>query len=189
MQSRKTSDEDNREKLCQIYEKYKNRMYIAACRILNDPQSAEDAVHDSFIAISRNLDKLSDIDSLTTASYVIKAAKNTALNRVKKSFNEIPALISESDMIYDENMLDMLCTKENYRIVVEAIMNLDEKYRDVLSLYYFNELTVQQIADTLGRKESTVKQQLARGRRKLINITEKEIEGYGKEEPYAEKSV
>ena len=49
-------DELKQEKLKQIYEKYKNRMYISAYRILNDPHKAEDAVHDSFIAISRNLD-------------------------------------------------------------------------------------------------------------------------------------
>ena len=52
----------------------------------------------------------------------------------------------------------------------------DEKYRDVLSLYYLNELTVSEIADLLSRKEGTVKQQLARGRHKLINMIEKEIE-------------
>lgn len=84
-------------------------------------------------------------------------------------------------MVADENMLDRLCTKENYRIVVESIMSLGEKYRDVLSLYYLNELSVSEIASLLLRKENTVKQQLARGRRKLINMIEKELEDYGRE--------
>lgn len=174
-------DESHKSMLEQIYKKYKNRMYISAFGILNDPQKAEDAVHDSFIAISRHLDKLGDIDSVGTASYVIKTAKNTALNYARKGFNEIPYLISEEDMVADENMLDRLCTKENYRIVVESIMSLGEKYRDVLSLYYLNELSVSEIASLLLRKENTVKQQLARGRRKLINMIEKELEDYGRE--------
>ena len=169
-------DETQMEKLKKLYDTYKNRMYISACRILNDPQKAEDAVHDSFIAISRNIEKLDEVDSLKTASYCIKAAKNTALNQVKKSFNEIPSLMNDEDIFFEENMLDMICSKENYRKVVECIMSLDEKYRDVLSLYYLNELTVPEIADLLSRKEGTVKQQLARGRHKLINIIEKETE-------------
>ncbi len=169
-------DEQQREKLRKLYDTYKNRMYISACRILNDPQKAEDAVHDSFIAISRNLEKIDDVDSLKAASYCIKAAKNTALNQAKKSFNEIPSLMSDEDIFLEENMLDMICTKDSYKKVVVAIMSLDEKYRDVLSLYYLNELTVPEIADLISRKENTVKQQLARGRHKLINMIEKEIE-------------
>jgi len=77
--------ESDKEKLRAIYGAYKNRMYIAACKVLDDPYKAEDAVHEAFIAISNNLEKLSDTDSVSTASYVIKAAKNTALNMIKSS--------------------------------------------------------------------------------------------------------
>lgn len=175
-----SEDASEKNKLEQIYEKYKNRMFVSACRILGDIHNAEDVVHDTFIAISRNLDKIGDIDSVSTASYVIKAAKNTALNYKKKSLNEIPSVISDDEIASDENTLDNLCTKENYKKIVKAIMSLDEKYRDVLSLYYLNELTVSQIADLLCRKDNTVKQQLARGRRKLINIIEKETDFYDK---------
>ncbi len=167
-------EEADRIKLEQIYEKYKNRMFVSAYRILGDPHKAEDAVHDSFIAISRNLDKITDIDSVSTASYLIKAAKNTALNQRKKSFYEIPSYVSDEDMSADEDTLENICTQENYRIIVDGILSLEEKYRDVLSLYYLNELSVSEIADLLSRKENTVRQQLARGRRKLINIIEKE---------------
>lgn len=171
----------DKEKLTEIYEKYRNRMYIYACRILKDPYLAEDAVHDAFIAISKNVHRLDSTDSLKTASYVIKAAKNTALNMIKKKGTEMPVLISENDMLFDENNLDMICSEENYSYIVECIMALDEKYRDVLSLYYLNELTVGEIALTLSRKENTVKQQLARGRRKLITLIGKETEKNEKE--------
>ncbi len=173
-------DELKRTKLKQLYEKYKNRMYASAYKILNNPQKAEDAVHDSFIAIAKNIDKLEELDSVSTASYVIKAAKNHALNQSKKYNNEVPSAISDSDILFDENILDVICTKESYSAVVEAILSLDEKYRDVLSLYYLNELTVSQIAVLLSRNRNTVKQQLARGRKKLISIIEKEKKLYDK---------
>ena len=163
-----------KQKLTEIYEKYRNRMYITACRILNDPYLAEDAVHEAFVAISKNLDKIGDTDSIQTASHVIKAAKSRALNMVRQKVCEMPTLISDEDAKEDETALDNICEKENYSYIVSAILSLDEKYRDVLSLYYLNELTVSEISHLLSRKENTVKQQLARGRRKLIYIIEKE---------------
>lgn len=189
MQPHKTKDEENSQKLRQIYEKYKNRMYISACRVLQNPLMAEDAVHDAFVAIARNIEKLGDADSVSTGSYVTKAARNTALNMIKKNLRETVLPIEDIDEVFDESMLDMICSKENFRIIVDSIMSLDEKYRDVLSLYYLNELTVSEIASALSRKETTVKQQLLRGRRKLINIITKEIDGYGKKEPYDKKSI
>lgn len=189
MQPHKTSDEENRQKLRQIYEKYKNRMFISACRVLNDPFFAEDAVHDAFIAISKHIEKIGEVDSFSTASYVTKAARNTALNMLKKNQREIALPGEDIDEVFDESMLDMICSKENLDIVVKSILSLDEKYRDVLSFYYLNELSVKEIASLLGRKETTVKQQLLRGRHKLVSMISKEIEGYEKKESYAQKSV
>lgn len=170
---RQKGKSDN-EKLKAIYETYKNRMYIAACRVLDDPYKAEDAVHEAFIAISRNTGKLGAVDSVSTASYVIKAAKNTALNMIKKNQHEQALSLDEVTEKGEDVLLDEICTRENYRAVVKAILSLEEKYRDVLSLYYLNDLTVKEIAAMLFLKESTVKQQLARGRRLLINNIEKE---------------
>lgn len=180
MHPNKASDEANRQKLRLLYEKYKNRMYISACRVLSDPFAAEDAVHEAFVAILRNIEKIGEVDSVSTASYCIKAARNTAINMTAKKQRESVLPIEEIDEAFDESMLDMICSKESFNVIVESIMSLEERYRDVLSLYYLNELTAREISDALGRKESTVKQQLARGRRKLINIISKEMEDYGK---------
>lgn len=174
MHSADSAAKVKQQKLTEIYEKYRNRMYITACRILNDPYLAEDAVHEAFVAISKNLDKIGDVDSIQTASYVIKAARSRALNMARKKICEMPTLISDDDAREDETALDSICGKENYSYIVSAILSLSEKYRDVLSLYYLNELTVAEISQLLSRKESTVKQQLARGRQKLIYIIEKE---------------
>ena len=180
MHSESTDAKLRKQKLTEIYERYKNRMYITACRILNDPYLAEDAVHEAFVAISKNLDSIGNTESVQTASYVIKAARSRALNILRQKVTEMPTLITDNDAKADEAALDSICEKENYSYIVSAILSLEEKYRDVLSLYYLNDLTVAEISELLSRKESTVKQQLARGRRKLIYIIEKEALNNGK---------
>ncbi len=169
------NNEADRQKLKAIYEVYRNRMYVTAFRVLEDPYRAEDAVHEAFIAISRNIGKLGEVDSVSTASYVIKAAKNTALNMIKKNHRATEISLDEIKEKGEELLLEELCTKETYKAVVRGVLALPEKYRDVLSLYYLNELTVKEIAQTLSRKESTVKQQLSRGRKMLINSIKKEV--------------
>ncbi len=165
----------DREKLALLYDRYKNRMYITACKILKDPYLAEDAVHNAFVAILKNIGKTGDPDSISTASYCLKAARSAALNMVKKAGREVPVAYSEEDIRSDESLLDEICSEENYQAIVKAIEALDEKYRDVLSLYYLNGLNVREIGGILCRKETTIKQQLARGRRKLIEIIEQEV--------------
>lgn len=175
MKTSKAADKGENSKLEALYKTYRKRMYFAAFKVLKDPMLAEDAVHDAFIAIARNLDKTDSVDCVKTASYVIKAAKNTALNMLKKDSAAEVMYIDTIDISSDERLLDRLCDQCDLECIINAIMSLDEKYRDVLSLYYLNELTVTEIADVLSRKLTTVKQQLVRGRQKLIALINKEV--------------
>ncbi len=177
--------ENDKEKLRKLYDTYKNRMYITACKVLNDPGRAEDAVHDAFIAVSKHLDKIDDIDSVKTASYMLKAARSKALNIVRLGLPEKETILDEAEAKADESLLDEICRKESYNEIVCAILALEERYRDVLTLYYLNDLSVSEIASLQGVKENTVKQQLFRGRQKLINTITKEETTYEKRESHA----
>lgn len=55
-----------------------------------------------------------------------------------------------------------------------AVMNLPEKYRVVLYLYYYEEYATEEIAELLQVPAATVRTRLARGRKKLRNILEEE---------------
>ena len=87
-----------------IYEKYRNRMYMAAYRIVKNPTVAEDVLHDTFVALSKNTEKLKNVDSLYTASYVTKAARNHALNTIKKAQQSNIVSIEEIDIVSDESV-------------------------------------------------------------------------------------
>ena len=178
------SDYD-KEKLRQLYDRYKNRMYITACKVLHDPQRAEDAVHDAFIAISKHLDKIEDVNSVSAGAYMIKAARNRALNILRLGLPEKEATLDEAQTKADESLLDEICRKESYNEIVSAILKLEDRYRDVLTFYYLNDLSVSEIASLLSLKENTVKQQLFRGRRKLIDLIKKEEDTYEKREYHA----
>lgn len=54
--------------------------------------------------------------------------------------------------------------EEERRRLLSAVMALPERYRDVIHLFYYEELSVKEIARLTGRGESTVTSQLTRGR-------------------------
>lgn len=57
--------------------------------------------------------------------------------------------------------------KEDEKEVMDAVLNLPDKYRDVIYLHYYEGYKVFEVAAILGRKEGTIKAQLSRGRELL----------------------
>ncbi len=66
--------------------------------------------------------------------------------------------------------------RERNRRLLQAVMALPEKYRDVIHLFYYEELSVKEIARATGRGESTVTSQLTRGRELLRKSLKEEYD-------------
>lgn len=69
---------------------------------------------------------------------------------------------------------------EDHSDVLSAVMALEPKYRLCVYLYYYEDCSVREVAQTLGEKESTVQTRLARAREKLRQTLsgEKEAKDY-----------
>lgn len=169
--------ESDREKFVSLYEKYKKKMFYTAYSVLNDTFSAEDAVHEAFIAVARNLDKIKEVDSDETAAYVCRAAKTRALNifNAKKRELERGRPLEESEEIpFDEPEFERICAESEIARIAECINRLPSAYREVIVLRYLDDMNPKDIAEILGRKNDTVKKQLLRGRQMLKTMLEKE---------------
>lgn len=162
-------DEKNKPKFEIIYYTYREKMLLMADSVLHNRQDAEDAVHDTFIKIARNMKSIGEPESNKTLSYVLKATKNTAINlHNKNKSNDNRIYFDTIDDISDHEFLDKLDISENYNKAVQAILKLDDKYKDVMFYHFVQEMKVSAVADLLGRKKSTVKQQLVRGKKLLL---------------------
>ena len=169
-------DEDDRAKFEIIYHTYRKRMVLTADSVLHNKDEAEDVVHDTFIKIARNMKSIGDPKSNKTSSYVIKATKNNAINLLNKNKrrNELIEL-DNVENITDEQFFEKLSLTESYEEIVAAIRSLNDTYRDVMFYHFVEEMKIKDIADLLGKKTSTVQQQLIRGKKKLLEILEKDL--------------
>ena len=164
-------NDDDRTKFEILYNKYRKRMVYTAYSVLGNNEDAEDAVHDTFIKIARNMRSMQDPDSDETLSYVLKAVKNTAINLSKKNTTRNKHMQSQDvENISDSAFSDKLRIQENYEEVVKAIRSLNDTYKDVLFYYFVEGMKAKDIADLLGRNKATVQQQIIRGKKKLLEI-------------------
>lgn len=164
------------------YMTYRKQMFYTANSVLRNESDAEDAVHNAFLGIAKHIEVLLESDEHDGKCYCLKAAKNAALNILRKN-KSIPETVSYDDIIDlpdEKSFWDML-EKTEYEEILNAVRSMDDIYRDVLYMHLVMDMSVKKIANVLDRKESTVKQQLVRGKKQLISkLSEEVMIGYDK---------
>ena len=164
----------------QLYHSYRKQMLAVAYRILENPDDAEDAVQDALLGIVKSISSLRELEDTALRAYVLTAAKNAALKilyRNKKG--TATARILELDYKESESIFQTVLNTMDADLLLRAMRLLDPIYRDVLLLTYVQECDLQETAATLGRKEETVRKQLYRGRKLLIELCRKEGLNFG----------
>lgn len=152
----------------EVYNKYKNMLYSSCFRILKNREDAEDIVHDAFIKGFKKINQISD--DINIGAWFRRIAINTALDKIrkeKKTFlieepNKIDAQIEEADFDEAENI--------SIDFIKECIHKLKDKYSIILVLYLIEDYNHREIAKQLNLKESTVRNQYARGKCQLVKM-------------------
>ena len=143
-----------------IYNQYKNIMYATAFSILRNEQDAEDAVHQAFVAIIKNISKISDPVCPKTKGYVVTIVENTAINLYrKKKRHSVILLQEEADGITIEYNGD--------NELARCIAQLPARYRQVLLLKHYHGYTVPEIAKMLSLSVANVRKIEQRAKAKL----------------------
>lgn len=156
-----------------LYKKHRAKMIRIAYGVLHDFGQAEDAVHNAFVSVANNINKIDDPNSYKSMGYVCRAAKTSAINlyNKEKRRNVNEEFLPEDDIIGTEDeILNKICSDESVERIVGCIRALPDTYRDVLYLYYVEELTAEKISRKLGLEKDTVKKRVSRGKKMLIDM-------------------
>jgi RNA polymerase sigma-70 factor (ECF subfamily) len=126
-----------------------------------------DVTQEVFIKLYRFLPQFNQ-QRFTTWLY--KITLNTARDYYRKSGRETAKeerMITEGNLSHHQSTETKVLLFEEDRTLHEAILRLDEKYRIPIILFYFQELTYQQIADVLNITLATVKNRIFRAKDNL----------------------
>lgn len=158
---------EEQSKFEQIYEAYRSLMYYAAYEILHNQQDAEDAVHDAFLRIIKNMDKIQAPVCPKTKSYIVTITENRAIDLYRRQKRH-------PEVEYEDGVKGIQVEYTGGNDLARSIGKLPPKYRQVLILKYRHGYSPREIARILGISEANVKKLDQRAKAKLERICEEE---------------
>lgn len=160
--------------IAQLYNNTYNAVYHTVKSMIRDEDTVLDILQDSYIKGFQNLGQLQN--PVQFQAWMKQIATNTAKNWLKK---KKPVLFSElenedRDMTLDfedertENLPDaVIDQKETTRLINEILDSLSDEQRLVVGMFYYEQLSVREIAGLLNCSENTVKSRLNYARKKI----------------------
>ena len=144
----------------QLFDIYRPKLYTYILRITESVELSEDTVHDVFLKIWTNREKLIDIDNLN--SYLFRTAHNHAINGLRKMARQTLVSVElEKDYNYEIGNPDhLLVRKEIQQFIADAVSKLSPQQKAVFQMSREQGLKQEEIAQELGIAVNTVKKHL-----------------------------
>ncbi len=160
----------DKEKFGIIMDRYQNKLLRYGRKFISEIDRIEDIVQDIFI---RSYENIMSFDVARQFSpWIYRIAHNIFINDMKKK-KSIPFHVFDFDTIlphhqeYEENFPKKIIDEEIKNLIDEGLKNLSLGYKEVLILYYMEDLSYKEIADVLEVPVGTVGIRLKRAKASL----------------------
>lgn len=150
-------------------ERYQNMVYRVALHYFGNPQDADDAVQEVLLRLYMEEKPFESQEHLRR--WLIRVTVNVCKDTLKSPWRKRRVSLHE---VPDQPVFD----KPEQGQLYESVMELPEKYRTVLNLFYYEELSVKEIGALLDVVVTTVTTRLSRARKLLA----KQLEGVWKDD-------
>lgn len=160
-----------------LVNKHKTMAYNIAFRILKKREDAEEIAQDSFLKAYQSLKEFKRDAKFSTWLYRI--IYNNSISRIRKKKLDINSYDDEAfewmEPAETARELEGLHLNEQKKYVNDAINKLPEDDATVVTLFYMNESSVDEISEVTGLSQSNVKVKLFRARKKLYEELEQAL--------------
>ena len=158
---------------------YREPLYLMLLKMTNDPVEADDLTIEAFSKAFRSLHQYSPTHAFSTWLFTIasnncidfirkKRLETVSINKVYKQSDddETEIQIASSGPTPEEKVI----TEQRIKIMRQAVQLLKPRYRRLVEMRYFDELSYEEISEKMDLPLGTVKAQLFRARDLLFNI-------------------
>lgn len=138
-----------------IYERYRDRLFSIAYTVCQNREDAEDVTQDTLI---RYDNARKDFESEEhVKAWLIRVAINRAKD-IRSSFWR------RNQVDWEDTMASLPFEEPADSRLFEAVMGLDEKYRIVVHMYYYEDYDIREIAGILHCPSGTIRSRMSRAR-------------------------
>lgn len=148
-----------KKEFCEQVNTYRYQLYVAAYTILKNEADAQDAVCSAVLKAWEHLEQLREPRRFK--AWLITITKNEAF-QLKQKRMDLPG----------NEQIEMLLepTHDSYNELWDVVQGLKEEFRLVIVLFYYDDLSIREIARVLNVPAGTVKSRLNRGREMLKTL-------------------
>ncbi|WP_460219797.1 RNA polymerase sigma factor [Psychroserpens sp. MEBiC05023] len=161
-----------------LVDTYKDLVFTLALRMLKNREEAEEVAQDTFIKTYKSLHKFKGDSKFST--WIYRVAYNTCLDRIKKNrkyLNDVEINEFTTHQVKTiDNALDKLELEERNEAIQRCINHLPSEDSFLLTLYYFDDLSLDEISKIVGITANSIKVKLFRCRKKLATILKSQLE-------------
>ena len=137
-------------------EEYSDSVLRTCFLYLSDQHQAEDATQDTWIKAWKHMDDYEQKRIASDKAWLLRIAINTCKDYRRSAwFRHI-----DRSKALDELPPSLAATEPEDRSLTLAVMGLPDRFKQIILLYYFQGLTMQETADLIGASQSTVQRRL-----------------------------
>lgn len=177
---RRALDNNDQKAYAELMSLYRDSIYFMLMRMVKNSDDAEDLTLMTFGKAFRYLDKYSPEYAFSTWLFRIAVNNSIDFLRVK---NSMPQCVEEDLYEYNTTALiekvqsdwqptpeDEIIDKQRFQLLRYAVTQLPEKYRTVIELRYYEDLSYEEISERLSITLSNVKIQIMRAKQMLSEL-------------------
>lgn len=155
-----------------LFRKYYNEAKLYVLSMCRDESLAEDLVADAFYKAFMTIDEEKD----GFKYWLLKVCRNLLIDRIRKDKKNV--FVGEESLATlkgGEDPASALIKQDEYKALYRALSLIKPSYKEVVVLYYFEGLSVNEISKITEQSAENVKVTLFRARAKLKEILEESI--------------
>ena len=149
-------DKEEYTRIVKLYYEDIKRVAFAGCKDIND---AEDIAQTTFLKLLKHTEEFEDDDHLK--KWLIRVSVNECKTLWRSPWK------TKVDYFVPERASGSGGRNNEHSEVMEAILSLSQKYREIVHLFYYEEYNAKEIAELLGMSEGTVFKRLERARKQI----------------------
>ncbi len=149
-----------------IVDKYADMVYRLAVSEVKNREDADDIFQEVFIRLVKYIHTLKSEEHVK--AWLIRVTINCSKTHFTNYWNKNVGGFSDEQydrLGHEDSELEKIENEDNK--IYAIVQGLPEKYRVIIHLFYYEELSIKEISTILDKKESTIKSQLFRGRELL----------------------
>jgi RNA polymerase sigma-70 factor (ECF subfamily) len=161
-----------------LVDRYKDLVFTLAIQMLKNREEAEEVSQDTFIKVFKKLKNFKGDSKCST--WIYRIGYNTCLDRIKSNKRKQNTVAINAFTAHEvktlDNALSIMEAQESKQTIQDCLQMLPAADCALLTLYYFEELSLEEIGKVIGVKANHVKVKLFRSRKKLTTILQNKLE-------------